>query len=122
LVRKISFDLPILPATMVFFWGGLFVSIPASAWELSVSPLDDITLVVVLGVLYLGVISTALAMFLWNKAFATLEAGAASLTFFAQPVVGATLGWLFLREQITLGFLIGGALIGLGIWLAARSS
>lgn len=122
LVRKISFDLPILPATMVFFWGGLFVSIPASAWELRVSPLGDITLAIVLEVLYLGVISTALAMFLWNKAFATLEAGAASLTFFAQPVVGATLGWLFLQEQITLGFLIGGALIGLGIWLAARSS
>jgi drug/metabolite transporter (DMT)-like permease len=121
LVRKVTFQLAVLPATMVFFWGGLFVSVPASAWELAAAPIGTITWGVILGVIYLGVISTALAMFLWNKAFATIEAGAASLTFFAQPVVGASLGWLFLGDQITPGFIVGGLLIGLGIWLAARS-
>jgi drug/metabolite transporter (DMT)-like permease len=120
LVRKVTFDLEVLPATMVFFWGGLCISVPAAAWELQVIPLGEITWAVVLGVLYLGIISTALAMFLWNKAFATLEAGVASLTFFAQPVVGASLGALFLHEQLSLLFLVGGALIGLGLWLAAR--
>ncbi|MBN2547904.1 MAG: DMT family transporter [Anaerolineales bacterium] len=120
LVRKATRDLPLLPATMVFFWGGLIITLPAAGWELSVIPLGQITFGVVLGVLYLGVISTALAMYLWNKAFATLEAGTASLTFFAQPVVGAALGALFLKEQLSLLFLVGGALIGVGLWLAAQ--
>lgn len=120
LVRKVTFDLDVLPATMVFFWGGLCVSIPASIWELQIVPLGQITWGVILGILYLGVISTALAMYLWNKAFATLEAGIASLTFFAQPVVGASLGVLFLDEQITLLFIIGGLLISLGLWLASQ--
>lgn len=120
LVRKVTFNLDVLPATMVFFWGGLCVSIPASIWELQVIPLGQITWGVFLGILYLGVISTALAMYLWNKAFATLEAGVASLTFFAQPIVGATLGALFLNEQLSLLFIIGGLLIGIGLWLAAR--
>ena len=120
LVGKATRALAVLPATMIFFFGGLVVSIPAAAIELQSMPVGQITLGVAVGVLYLGVISTALAMYLWNRAFATLEAGVASLTFFAQPVVGAGLGALFLGEQLSLLFLLGGALIGLGLWLAAR--
>lgn len=120
LVRKVSRDVPVLPATMVFFWGGLIVSLPASAWELQTVGLGEISMGVIAGVLYIGVISTALAMYLWNNAFALLEAAVASLTFFAQPVVGAGLGALFLGEKLTPLFLIGGLLIGLGLWLAAR--
>ena len=75
----------------------------------------------ILGILYLGVISTGLAMYLWNLAFARLEAGVASLTFFAQPVVGAGLGALLLGEQLNMMFLLGGGLIGVGLILAARN-
>ena len=60
-------------------------------------------------------------MYLWNMAFARLEAGVASLTFFAQPVVGAGLGALLLGEQLTGMFFLGGLLIGFGLLLAARS-
>ena len=122
LVRKATRGMKVLPATMVFFIGGLFITLPGAAIELQRITVGEITAGVVAGVLYLGVISTALAMYLWNRAFAELEAGVASLTFFAQPVVGAALGALFLREQLSLLFLLGGALIGLGLWLAARTS
>ena len=77
--------------------------------------IGEISLGVVGGVLFLGVISTALAMILWNTAFAVLDASAASLTFFAQPVVGTFLGWLFLGERITSLFILGGILIGIGL-------
>jgi drug/metabolite transporter (DMT)-like permease len=120
LVRKVTFDLAVLPATMVFFFGGLLVSVPAAALELTQIPLGLITPGVIAGVLYLGVVSTALAMYLWNRAFALLEAGVASLTFFAQPVVGVGLGILFLGEPVSLLFALGGALIGMGLWLAGR--
>jgi drug/metabolite transporter (DMT)-like permease len=120
LVRLTSRDLPLLPATMVYFAGGLLLTLPASVIELQRIPIGTITAGVLMGVLYLGVISTALAMFLWNKAFATLEAGVASLTIFAQPVVGAGLGAIFLHEKLTLLYLVGGILIGLGLWLAVR--
>ncbi|MFN8414247.1 MAG: DMT family transporter, partial [Anaerolineales bacterium] len=68
----------------------------------------------------LGIISTAIAMFLWNYAFAELPAAVASLTFFAQPVVGTLLGWFFLSEKITPLFLGGGLLISIGILIATR--
>jgi drug/metabolite transporter (DMT)-like permease len=120
LVRRVTRQLEVLPATMIFFWGGLLISVPGTGWELRTIPVGHINLGVVLGVLYLGIISTALAMYLWNRAFAILEAGKASLTFFAQPVVGAGLGALFLHEKLSFLFLVGGVLIGIGLWLSAE--
>ena len=120
LVRKVTRSMDVLAVTLVVFIGGLFITVPASAAEITAGQVGSITPGVVLGVLYIGILSTGLAMFLWNTAFARLEAGLASLTFFAQPIVGAGLGALFLKEQLTPLFLLGAALIGAGLILAAR--
>lgn len=120
LVRKTTQRMDILLFSLVAFLGGLPVAMPAGAWELGTVGVGEISLGVVGGVLFLGVISTALAMVLWNTAFAFVDASLASLTFFAQPVVGTLLGWLFLGEQITPLFLLGGVLIGLGLVIASR--
>jgi drug/metabolite transporter (DMT)-like permease len=122
LVRKVTQSTDVLLFSMIAFLGGLPVTIPASAWELSRVRIGEITLGVVAGILFLGIISTALAMVLWNTAFALVSAGLASLTFFAQPVVGTLLGWFFLGEQITPLFLFGGLLIGLGLVIASSES
>lgn len=119
LVRKVtSAGTNLLDATAVFLLGGLPVSIPLGIWEISAQGMGEITLGVIGGILFLGIISTAIAMFLWNYAFAALPAGVASLTFFAQPLVGALLGWFFLGEQVTPLFVLGGVLIGLGILIS----
>lgn len=122
LVRLVSRNAAVLPATMIFFCGGLFVSLPASALELQKDFFSEINLGVIFGVLYIGVISTALAMYLWNNAFTRLEAGVASMTFFAQPIVGVGLGTMLLGEKLTPLFIIGGILISLGLWLATKES
>jgi drug/metabolite transporter (DMT)-like permease len=122
LVRKVTQNLDVLPFSLIAFVGGLPVAIPAGAWEVHTVGVGTISLGVVGGVLFLGIISTALAMILWNTAFAILDAGAASLTFFAQPVVGTLLGWLFLGEKITPLFLLGGVLIGIGILISAKEN
>jgi len=120
LVRKVTQNTDVLLFSLIAFIGGLPVVIPAGAWELSTVGMGTITPGVIAGVLFLGIISTALAMVLWNTAFAFVNAGLASLTFFAQPVVGTLLGWLFLREPITPLFLLGGLLIGIGLVISSR--
>jgi drug/metabolite transporter (DMT)-like permease len=120
LVRKVTQNTDVLLFSLIAFLGGLPVVIPAGAWELSTVGVGEISLGVVGGVLFLGVISTALAMVLWNTAFAYVDASIASLTFFAQPVVGTFLGWLFLKEKITPLFLLGGLLIGIGLVISSR--
>lgn len=120
LVRKATRSLDVLPFSLIAFFGGLPVTLPAGAWEVATMGVGEITLGLIGGILFLGVISTALAMVLWNTAFALVDASLASLTFFAQPVVGTLLGWWFLGEQITPLFLLGGFLIGLGLIIASR--
>jgi len=122
LVRKVTQNLDVLPFSLIAFVGGLPVAIPAGAWELAKVGVGTISLGVVGGVLFLGIISTALAMILWNTAFTILDAGTASLTFFAQPVVGTLLGWFVLGEKITPLFLLGGVLIGIGILISAKEN
>jgi drug/metabolite transporter (DMT)-like permease len=120
LVRRATQALDVLPFRLIAFLGGLPVSLPAGAWELKAIGVGDISLGIVGGVLFLGIISTALAMVLWNSAFTLVDANLATLTFFAQPVVGTLLGWLFLREKITPLFLVGGILIGIGLVISSR--
>ena len=122
LVRKVARNTDVMLFSLVAFLGGLPVTVPAGARELSTTEVGRIGLGVVGGILFLGVISTALAMVLWNTAFALVDAGVASLTFFAQPVVGTFLGWLFLGERVTPLFLAGGVLIGLGLIISSRES
>jgi drug/metabolite transporter (DMT)-like permease len=120
LLRKVSQELPIWPVAVVAILGGLPVTVPAMGWELRTETLGMLTPGLVAGVLYLGVISTAVATALWTRAFAELEAGVASLTFFAQPVVGVALSAWLLGERLSGWFFVGGGLIGVGVWLATR--
>ena len=120
LIRMVTQETDVLTVSLVTFGGGLPVSVPLAVWEISRYGMPEMTPAIFWGILFLGTISTALAMYLWNTAFARLDAGVASLTFFAQPIVGTGLSAYFLHETITPLFLIGGILLGAGLILAAR--
>jgi len=120
LVRRISLSADLLTSSAVMLTAGIPSSLLFGFFEISSQGIGEITLGIIAGILFLGIISTALAMFLWNYAFANLPAAVASLTFFAQPVVGTILGWFFLGEKITPLFIIGGVLIGIGIIISSR--
>ena len=96
-----------LGATVV----GLMFDLPLAGIELTGMTIGPITPLIVLGVLYLGLVSTAMAFHLWNLGFKLLDANTAALCFFAQPVVGATLGVLLLGEPLSFGLALGATLI-----------
>jgi len=121
LIRRVSAKMDTLVVTFVAFIGGLILTIPASAIELQTRPIGTIDIGVILGILYLGIISTAGAMWLWNRAFALVDASIASLTFFAQPLVGTVLSVILLHQQILPPLIIGGSLIILGVLLSIYS-
>ncbi len=120
LVRKISGNIDLLTSSAVMLLGGIPSSLIFGFIEINSQGIGEITIGIIGGILFLGIISTAVAMFLWNYAFKELPATLASLTFFAQPVVGTLLGWLFLDEKITPLFLLGGVLIGVGILVSTK--
>jgi drug/metabolite transporter (DMT)-like permease len=118
LVRMVSRQIDTLLVTLLAFVGGLGLTIPVSVVELQSRAIGEVTLLTVLGVLYLGLVSTATAMWLWNRAFALVPASTASLLFFAQPLVGALLSVVLLGQAMTPTLWIGSFLIVLGVLLA----
>jgi drug/metabolite transporter (DMT)-like permease len=90
-------------------------------WYLGLSPAAiPLTAESVGAVSYLGIASTAAAWFLWYKGLEYVSAGTVAAFFFAQPVVGAALGAALLGEALGPGFLAGGALMAVGIWIVSR--
>ncbi len=107
-------------SSLVGFLGGLPVSVPGMALELSAHPLGPIDGGIIAGILFLGLVSTALAMLLWNYAFQALPASAAGLTFFAQPVTGTLLATVFLGEAPGVLFYAGAALIATALFVGRK--
>jgi drug/metabolite transporter (DMT)-like permease len=111
LTARAARGLDLTLTSLVGFWGGLPFSLSGAAWELCVRGFGPIDGSILAGILFLGVVSTALAMLLWNYAFRVLPASTAGLTFFAQPVTGTLLGTLFLGETPGIFFYFGALLI-----------
>ncbi|MGY1462980.1 DMT family transporter [Bacillus toyonensis] len=108
-IASARFSSLVITTYAIFF--SLFFITPFMIWELQAASIGTVNTYVILGVLYLGVISTAGAFFLWNKGLELMDASIGSLFFFFQPIVGSLLGWLLLNETLNSNFFIGGILI-----------
>lgn len=73
-----------------------------------------------LGVLYMAVMSGTLAYLLRNKAIKTVEISESAVFTYLYPLWAAPLALFWLGEQLTLGFLAGGAVIAAGVFIAEK--
>lgn len=116
-VKIASRDLSSLLITTYAILFALIFTTPTMLWELQSNVIQFDNTLIILGILYLGIVSTAGAFFLWNKGMELMDAGIGSLFFFFQPVVGTFFGWLFLDEVLNSNFFIGGLLILTGVFV-----
>jgi len=75
----------------------------------------------VAAVAYLGVVSTALAWYLWYKGIERAASSTTAVAFFAQPVVGIALGGLLLNEAIGPALVAGGVVLAVGVGLVSTA-
>ncbi|PEC82922.1 DMT family transporter [Bacillus cereus] len=108
-IASTRFSSLVITTYAIFF--SLFFITPFMVWEFQSSSIEHVNMYVLLGILYLGIISTAGAFFLWNKGLELMDASIGSLFFFFQPIVGSLLGWFLLNETLSSNFFIGGILI-----------
>lgn len=102
-------------ALALFFGGLLYLPVVAlkGAWQ----PLNGSELAVAV---FLGVGPSAFSMLIWYKALEYVDANVLGPTQYFATLVGTFLGWSLLGEKIGLAFMLGGAAIILGLWLATR--
>ncbi|MET9696235.1 DMT family transporter [Streptomyces sp. NPDC006529] len=70
--------------------------------------------------LYVGIFSSAVAFFAWNKAISMIGAARAGVVYYLQPVFVAVLGFLLIGEETSLTKLLCTGLILGGVTLGAR--
>ncbi|MEV6111299.1 DMT family transporter [Streptomyces sp. NPDC052109] len=103
------------------FLTGTVLLLPAQAVSVAVQGSFHPTPGTVLPLLYVGVASSAVAFFAWNKAVALIGATRAGIVYYLQPVCVALLSWAVLGETTGLPQLLSMALILGGVALGAGS-
>lgn len=116
LVKKLARTYSALTITCAVTAVGIGLMLPMALLEQRsyTVQLSAITPAVMWSLLYIGIFSTALAFWLWNKSFEWLPASTASLFFFAQPLVAALLSVWYLHQNLGLGLWGGAVLIIVG--------
>jgi drug/metabolite transporter (DMT)-like permease len=70
--------------------------------------------------LFLGIACSGLAYIFWYAALTKLEATETSALLYFEPLVTQAVAWSYLGEPMSLGIILGGGVILLGVWLVGR--
>jgi drug/metabolite transporter (DMT)-like permease len=111
---------PLAATTWAALWGVALLAL-AAAPDLRHLGAEDLTLPVVLSVLYLGVLGTAVGFVWYYQAVQRLGASRTVIFNNLVPVFGATFGVLLLDEPLLPSMLLGGAIAVAGVMLVTKS-
>jgi len=108
---QVTFTGAAIGAVCCLPWGGVLVG------ELGRAPVSSIA-----GMVYLGVVPTALAFSTWAYALSRMDAGTLGVTTYLVPPLVIVLGWLLLDEVPPALAFVGGAVCLAGVALTRRRS
>lgn len=111
-----------LQATAWSVLGGTLFLLPFGTWDVLTAPPAAISAAVVVGIVYSGSVAAAIANVLVFRAVWIVGPTRASATQFLVPAGAVVLGAVFLAEQVSIGQVVGGVIIVLGLWLTRRPS
>ncbi len=100
---------------------GLVLLAPVYALQATRTPFAWPTLPDALGVVYIGLAASAIAMLCWNRGVAIVGANAAGFTLHLLPAFGTVLAIVFLGERFGAFHAVGIATILAGVMLATYS-
>jgi drug/metabolite transporter (DMT)-like permease len=116
--KRLTTREPAVVNTTASILAGTLMLTPLAAWELR-SGLQALSAGTWLAILYLGLVASALTLFLWNYALETVPASLATAYLNLMPIVGVAFG-LAAGEPLLLPQMLGGALTLAGVWVADR--
>jgi drug/metabolite transporter (DMT)-like permease len=112
--KKLPETIDSISTTTVSFFTGLMWLVPFIFWELSRTGLPVISLSSWLALLFLGLIASALAFFLWNFGLETVEASQAAPFINLIPIIGLVFS-LLVGETVSFIQLLGGLIAIIGV-------
>ncbi|NPV90023.1 MAG: EamA family transporter [Firmicutes bacterium] len=116
--KRLNLSVNPVTATLGTFFFGMLFMLPLMAYELKDYHLA-LSWLTVGNILYLGVVASALPIFLWNYALLHTDASEAGLYINLVPVVSVISAVIFLKETVNLGQIVSGAVVILGVLVAS---
>lgn len=110
---------PITTTAYAMTAGWCFSLVSVLVFQQDFSQLLDLDLMGKLAILYCGVVPTSVSYIVISFAVTRVGVAVLSLYFLLQPVITALLAWLLLGEAVYAYQIIGGAVAGLGLAIAA---
>ena len=121
IARPVLLRHPALVVTAYSVVWGAAAMVPVAALEWATAPPSAWTSRAILGVVYLGVVMTALGYAVWNWCLERVETPRVAIFLNIQPLGGALLGVWWLGEQLTAFTVAGGLLILAGLHLTVKA-
>jgi drug/metabolite transporter (DMT)-like permease len=109
-----------LLATSVSTFIGTAMLLPVAAVDVYFHGIPEISAETWAGIAYLGIFASALAYFLYNRALESLPAAQVGNFLNLNPVIGAVIAMIFLKDTFTGWQMAGGVLVLAGIWLSSK--
>jgi len=109
-----------LLATAVSTFIGTAFLLPIAAVDIYLHGMPVVSGPAWAGIAYLGAFASALAYFLYNRALESLPAAQVGNFLNLNPVIGAVIAMIFLKDTFTGWQIAGGVLVLAGIWLSSK--
>lgn len=122
IMRRIMQKYDPFQVTTYGIWVAAVVSLPVAIVEAVHTKNMTVDVPTVLGLLYMGIVCTGVAHFLWGKSLSLLPASICSMFYPIQPITAVLLGIVLLGEPMTVWIAVGGVLIIGGVLFSLKYS
>ncbi len=120
IVKQHNSKFPVYGSLLIMMALGVLVLFPFALleWINGVNP--PLTIKSFIGLLYLGIFPSIIALMFWNRAVQDIGASTASIFLNLLPVFTTVGAVLFLGEKIIVSQLVGGAIVIIGVRLTTK--
>lgn len=113
-----------MPPAFAIFWEIIFSAIFAFAaahiMGIDFSVICHFSANTWYAIIFLGIMSSAIAYLLWYKALSAMPAAKLTVFQFLQPVIGMVASYFLVGERYTMWIVLGAVMITAGIWLVNK--
>ncbi|MBD3217780.1 MAG: EamA family transporter [candidate division Zixibacteria bacterium] len=118
--KKVVAELGSIAAYSYSITAGMILFIPMGSYGTITTDFSQISVIAWIGLLYISLLTTGTAFPLWYWALKYMEASRLSIYMYIQTILAALWSYVFLSEQLTTNFIVGGITILAGVFITER--
>jgi drug/metabolite transporter (DMT)-like permease len=100
---------------------GAFLFVPMGIYNTATFDFTQVDILPWVALAFVTIVTSSIAYPIWYWALKYMEASKLTVFIFLQPVLAALLSYIFLSEELTTNFIVGGSIVILGVILTEKA-